>query len=109
MEILWKSVVGGLLTGCIVWLSKRGSVLPGVLPLFPTFAVIALLVVGMEGNQGNLKEVCVSGLKTLPGYLVFLLVFYAAMTKLDYRLAVLLAVAGWLLAVLAMFRVFPVR
>ena len=49
MDIVWKGVVGGLVTALIVWLSKRGNVLPGILPLAPTFAVIALLAVGAKG------------------------------------------------------------
>ena len=44
MDILWKGIVGGLVTAAIVWLSRRGNTLPGILPLFPTFALIALLV-----------------------------------------------------------------
>ena len=43
MDIVWKGVVGGLVTAPIVWASRRGNVLPGILPLAPTFAVIALL------------------------------------------------------------------
>jgi uncharacterized membrane protein (GlpM family) len=42
MEIVWKGIVGGLVTAAIFWLSRRGNTLPGILP-FPTFALIALL------------------------------------------------------------------
>jgi hypothetical protein len=38
MDMVWKGVVGGLMTAAIVWLSRRGNTLPGILPLFPTFA-----------------------------------------------------------------------
>ena len=48
MDILWKGIVGGLVTAAIVFLSKRGNTLPGILPLFPTFAVIALFVIGAK-------------------------------------------------------------
>jgi hypothetical protein len=41
-DIVWKGIVGGLVTAAIVWLSRRGN----ILPLFPTFALIALLIVG---------------------------------------------------------------
>jgi uncharacterized membrane protein (GlpM family) len=36
----WKALLGGLVTALIVLASKRGNVLPGILPLAPTFAVI---------------------------------------------------------------------
>jgi len=35
MDIVWKGVVVGLVTALIVWASKRGNVLPGILPLSP--------------------------------------------------------------------------
>eukprot|EP01035_Chromulina_nebulosa_P044153 gene44153-59786_t len=38
MDIVWKGVIGGLVTALIAWASKRGNVLPGILPLAPTFA-----------------------------------------------------------------------
>jgi uncharacterized membrane protein (GlpM family) len=36
MDIIWKGVAGGLVTAAIVFLSRRGNTLPGILPLFPT-------------------------------------------------------------------------
>lgn len=30
MDIVWKGVVGGLVTALIVWASKRGNLLPGI-------------------------------------------------------------------------------
>ena len=66
MDILWKGVVGGLVTALIVWASKRGNVLPGILPLAPTFAVIALLAVGAKGNPAGFREACLAGFRTIP-------------------------------------------
>ena len=61
MDIVWKGVVGGLVTALIVWASKRGNVLPGILPLAPTFAVIALLAVGAKGDPGGFRDACLAG------------------------------------------------
>ncbi|WP_245451795.1 hypothetical protein [Mesorhizobium waimense] len=68
MDILWKGMVGGLVTALIVWASKRGNILPGILPLAPTFAVIALLAVGAKGNPTGFREACLAGFKTIPAY-----------------------------------------
>jgi uncharacterized membrane protein (GlpM family) len=62
MEMVWKGIVGGLVTAAIVWLSKRGNTLPGILPLFPTFAVIALLVVGAKGDNAGFRVALLGGL-----------------------------------------------
>jgi uncharacterized membrane protein (GlpM family) len=103
MEMVWKGIVGGLMTAAIVWLSKRGNTLPGILPLFPTFALIALLVVGAKGDNAGFREACVAGAKTIPAYLAFLGVCYLAVDRIDYRLALLGGLAAWLVVALGIF------
>jgi membrane protein GlpM len=104
MEMVWKGIVGGLITAAIVWLSKRGNTLPGILPLFPTFALIALLIVGAKGNNNaGFREACIAGAKTIPAYLAFLAVCYFAVDRIDYRLALLGGLAAWLVVALAIF------
>ena len=103
MDIVWKGVLGGLVTALIVWLSKRGNVLPGILPLAPTFAIIALLAVGAKGDAGGFKTACLAGLKTIPAYVIFLVGCYFLIDKLDYRVAILGGLAFWLVAALAIF------
>ncbi|MTJ83886.1 MAG: hypothetical protein F8N37_23105 [Telmatospirillum sp.] len=103
MEILWKGAVGGLVTAAIVWLSRRGDTLPGILPLFPTFAVIALLVVGAKGSDAGFRQACLAGARTIPAYLAFLLVCYLAIGVMDFRLATLLGLAAWLVVALGIF------
>ena len=87
----------------IVLASRRGNLLPGILPLAPTFAVIALLAVGAKGEGGAMRETCLAGLRTIPAYLVFLGVTYWLAGVTDYRLAILGGLAAWLVAALAIF------
>ena len=103
MDVVWKGLVGGLVTMAIVLASKRGNVLPGILPLAPTFAIIALLAVGAKGNADGFREACLAGVKTIPAYLVFLGVTYALSGLGDYRLAILGGLAAWLAAALFIF------
>lgn len=103
MDIVWKGLVGGLLTALIVALSKRGNVLPGILPLFPTFAIIALIVVGAKGSADGFKDAAWAGAKTIPAYLAFLGVCYLAIDHMDYRLAIGAALAAWVVVALAIF------
>jgi uncharacterized membrane protein (GlpM family) len=85
MDILWKGIGGGLVTAAIVFLSKRGNTLPGILPLFPTFALIALLVIGAKGDQDGFRETCL------------------AVGRLDYRLAIAGGLAAWFVVALGIF------
>ena len=50
--------------------------LPGILPLAPTFAVIALIAVAQKGSDDGFRTTCLAGAKTIPAYLVFLATCY---------------------------------
>ena len=103
MDIVWKGIVGGLMTAAIVWLSRRGNTLPGILPLFPTFALIALLIVGTKNDSAGFREACVAGAKTIPAYLAFLAVCYLAIGRVDYRVALLGGLFAWFIVALGIF------
>ncbi len=103
MDIIWKGIVGGLVTAAIAWFSRRGNILPGILPLFPTFALIGLLLVGAKGDKAGFREVCMAGAMTIPAYLAFLAVCYFAADRLDYRIALVGGLAAWLIVALGIF------
>jgi uncharacterized membrane protein (GlpM family) len=103
MDIVWKGIVGGLVTAAIVWFSRRGNILPGILPLFPTFALIALLIVGAKGETAGFRQACIAGAKTIPAYLSFLAVCYFAVDRADYRIALLGGLAASFIVALGIF------
>jgi membrane protein GlpM len=103
MDMIWKGIVGGLMTAAIVWLSRRGNTLPGTLPLFPTFALIALLIVGAKHDTSGFRQACLAGAKTIPAYLAFLAVCWFAIGRVDYRLALLGGLAAWFIVALGIF------
>ncbi len=103
MDMVWKGIVGGLMTAAIVWLSRRGNILPGILPLFPTFALIALLIVGAKHDTTGFRQACLAGAKTIPAYLAFLAVCWVAIGRIDYRLALLGGLAAWFIVALGIF------
>jgi membrane protein GlpM len=103
VDIVWKGIIGGLVTAAIAWLSKRGNTLPGILPLFPTFAIIALLIVGAKNDTAGFRESCLAGAKTIPAYLAFLGICYLAIGRFDFRLAILAGLIAWLAATLIIF------
>ena len=105
MSILVKAVIGGLMTALIAWLSTKGNVLPGIAPLFPTLTLIALYIVGTKGDPPGFQETCLATLKTLPAYLVFVVICYLSIKKVGFRVALLLGLAGWLAAALLVFLV----
>ncbi len=103
MDILWKSLVGAVVTAIIAWAAKQGDVLPGIVPLFPTFTLIALVAVGTKGTPQGFQQTCVAAMKTFPAYAVFLLMSYLLIPRFGYRLTLALALGAWLFIVAAMF------
>ncbi|GJE61404.1 GlpM family protein [Methylobacterium trifolii] len=102
MDLLLKGLAGGLVTVAIVLASRRGNILPGILPLAPTFAIIALLAVAPKG-EGAFRETCLAGARTIPAYLVFLGTSWWLSGFLDPRLAILGGLLAWLAAALLIF------
>lgn len=107
MDIVIKGVMGGIMTGFIAWAAKRGNILPGVLPLFPTLGIIALYLVGLKGNTTGFRQACVTSVKTLPAYLAFLLTCYCTVLKVDFRISLATGIAAWLAAALVAIVVLP--
>jgi membrane protein GlpM len=105
MDIAIKGILGGIITALIIFTAKRGNVLPGILPLLPVFAIIALLAVGAKGDTSGLKETCLAAGKTIPAYLAFLVVCYVLADRVDFRLAIFCALGAWFLAVAVIFMV----
>lgn len=103
MDVIIKGIIGGIVTALIVLASKRGNVLPGILPLAPTFAIIALLAVGSKGDSEGFKTACLAGFKTIPAYLAFLGAAWLLIGHMDYRLAILGALLVWLIVALMIF------
>lgn len=83
--------------------SKKGEVLPGILPLAPTFAIIALLAVGAKGDPEGFRTACLASAKTMPAYLLFLGVCWLLAGRVDYRLAILGGLAAWLVVAFLIF------
>ena len=103
MDILWKSIIGGVVTGLIAWLSKKGNVLPGILPLFPTFTLIALYIIGTKGDTRGFQQTCSAAMRTIPAYLAFVVACYLSIEKVTFRAALLLGLVIWFAVALAIF------
>lgn len=103
MDLIWKGVAGGLVTMLIAYLSKKGATLPGILPLFPTFSIIALLIMGARGDLAALQLSCLASARTVPAYLAFLVACYLALGHMDYRLAIGVGLLAWGAALAVMF------
>jgi len=96
-----KSLLGAAAVLIIALLSKTSNFfVAGLVPLFPTFALIAHYIVGSERSATDLRTTALFGLWSLIPYAVYLLAVYALSTRTSLTTTLLLATAGWMLAAL---------
>lgn len=103
MGLLIKALIGALMVVAIGLLSKtKNYYIAGLLPLFPTFALIAHYIVGTERSIEALHTTIIFGLWAVIPYMVYLiaLYFFVGSIKLPYALlggVLCWTVAAWLL------------
>jgi membrane protein GlpM len=103
MDIVWKALIGAAVTALIAWAAKQGDILPGIVPLFPTFTLIALAAVGTKGDPHGFQQTCVAAMKTFPALVAFLLVNYLLVPRLGFKVTLVAALVVWLIVVGVMF------
>lgn len=94
------------MTAVIALAAKRGNTLPGILPLFPLFGFISLMIIGAKNDIGAFRETCLASVKTLPAYLAFVATCYLGIAVLPAPLAVILGICAWALTAFVLFKVF---
>jgi len=107
-----KSLLGASAVLVIALMSKTSNFfVAGLVPLFPTFALIAHYIVGSERSTADLRATALFGLWSLIPYAVYLLMVYVLSTRTSLATTLLLATAGWTVAALVLLlawtRVFP--
>lgn len=98
MGLLIKAVLGALVVVLIGMLSKtRNYYIAGLLPLFPTFALIAHYIVASDRGIDALRTTIIFGMWAIIPYFVYLLSlwYFVNMMRLPYALGS--AVACWCL------------
>ncbi|WMC11938.1 GlpM family protein [Oceanimonas pelagia] len=86
LSLFFKSLLGALAVLLIALLSKSKSFfIAGLVPLFPTFALIAHYLVGTERTLADLRVTALFGLYSLLPYAAYLLAVY----WLSYRFGLL--------------------
>jgi membrane protein GlpM len=112
MSLFLKCLVGAVAVLLIAVLSRsRSFYVAGLVPLFPTFALIAHYIVGTERSPANLRATALFGLWSLGPYAVYLFVVWWLCVRLSLAATLSWATLAWVAsagAILAAWtRVFP--
>ncbi|MFU9139202.1 GlpM family protein [Erwinia tasmaniensis] len=89
MGLLLKALLGALVVVLIGILSKtRSYYIAGLLPLFPTFALIAHYIVGSERGVQALRTTLIFGMWAIIPYFIYLLSlwYFVGITRLPVAL-----------------------
>ncbi|HEY9104257.1 GlpM family protein [Chitinimonas sp.] len=97
--LLLKAGLGAAVVVLIALLSKSKSFyIAGLVPLFPTFALIAHYIVGSSRSPADLRTTALFGLWSLVPYAVYLLGVYYFSVRMNLLATLGLSTLGWLAA-----------
>ena len=96
ISLILKCALGALAVLAIALLSRSKSFfIAGLVPLFPTFALIAHYIVGSERSAADLRVTALFGMWSLVPYATYLLAVYWLSTRFALATTLLLATAAW--------------
>lgn len=96
MSLFLKSLLGALAVLIIALLTRsRNFYIAGLVPLFPTFALIAHYLVGTERGATDLRLTALFGLCSLFPYATYLVCVYWLSVRLSLLATLLWATFAW--------------
>ncbi|MFV3405740.1 MULTISPECIES: GlpM family protein [Pseudomonas] len=96
---MFKAALGAGVVVLLAILSKtRNYYIAGLVPLFPTFALIAHYIVGKGRSVADLKATIVFGMWSIIPYFVYLATLYLLVERLRLETSLALATVAWLMA-----------
>jgi membrane protein GlpM len=99
VALLFKCLLGAAAVLVIALLSRtRSFYIAGLVPLFPTFALIAHYIVGSERGGADLRMTALFGLWSLAPYAVYLAAVYWLSERLPLASTLLAATGAWVLS-----------
>ena len=99
MDLILKAALGAAVVIILAMLAKtRNYYIAGLVPLFPTFALIAHYIVGKGRSQDDLKTTIVFGMWSIIPYFVYLAALYVLVDRMRLEASLTLAAVAWLIA-----------
>jgi len=99
VDLILKATIGAGVVLILAALSKtRNYYIAGLVPLFPTFALIAHYIVGKSRSLDDLKNTILFGMWSIIPYFVYLAALYLMVDRLRLELSLAMAALAWLVA-----------
>ena len=99
MDLMLKAALGAAVVVILAALAKtRNYYIAGLVPLFPTFALIAHYIVGKGRSLEDLKTTIVFGMWSIIPYFIYLATLYVMIDRLRLEASLAVAAVAWLMA-----------
>ena len=99
MDLVFKAALGAAVVLLLAVLAKtKNYYIAGLVPLFPTFALIAHYIVGKGRSVDDLKTTIVFGMWSIIPYFVYLATLYVLVDRLRLEASLAVAALAWLMA-----------
>ncbi|MGF6489906.1 membrane protein GlpM [Pseudomonas frederiksbergensis] len=99
MDLIFKATLGAAMVVILAMLAKTKSYyIAGLVPLFPTFALIAHYIVGKGRSLDDLKTTIVFGMWSIIPYFVYLATLYVMVDRMRLEASLAVAAVAWLMA-----------
>nr|WP_217505897.1 GlpM family protein [Pseudomonas corrugata] len=97
--MIFKAALGAAVVVVLAMLAKtRNYYIAGLVPLFPTFALIAHYIVGKGRSVDDLKTTIVFGMWSIIPYFVYLATLYIMVDRMRLEASLAVAAVAWLMA-----------
>lgn len=99
MDLMFKALLGAAVVVILAALAKtKNYYIAGLVPLFPTFALIAHYIVGKGRSLGDLKTTILFGMWSIIPYFIYLAALYLMVDRWRLEVSLALAALAWLVA-----------
>ena len=99
MDLIFKAMLGAAVVVILAMLAKtKNYYIAGLVPLFPTFALIAHYIVGKGRSIDDLKTTILFGMWSIIPYFVYLATLYVMVDRLRLEASLAVAAVAWLMA-----------
>ena len=107
MDLILKAALGAAVVVILAALAKtRNYYIAGLVPLFPTFALIAHFIVGKGRSLDDLKTTIVFGMWSIIPYFIYLATLYVMVDRMRLEASLAVAAVAWLIAATALVSVW---
>lgn len=99
MDLFFKALLGAAVVVILAALAKtKNYYIAGLVPLFPTFALIAHYIVGKGRSLEDLKTTIVFGIWSIIPYFIYLATLYVMVDRMRLEASLAVAALAWLMA-----------